>query len=777
MPTQLSPTISSILAAHGPAIGAQPRVIQGAYADYVQRGIACARAAGGQGQLFAEAETGTGKTLGYLVAALMDCAEHGSRAIVATHTKALQRQILQRNEDGTLAAGCDMAKAVAIVEAQTGKRLTAALRLGRRNFVDDVRAERVVTALLKKSKRDEEESEILSRFVAWAKEHPGAEIRDFLEEEGLDALPCGIEAEDVCISATTNKKEAAYLAYKAHAEDSRAADIVVTNHALLVANALNGGRLLHDADRDLGVLIVDECDRLESAARSASSDLLPLIDFRTAAAKWNALHEDGRGNEILSAIDQIIAFMDGIFDQYADASGDETIVFWEDTSKGVRGHLLERMKSLAESLKPALQMRIDVGDQDAEELKYVQSYGSEFLSLFKEMASTETKDILAMRWSPTRHNPSLRRFRLYPARLLKSMWSVWTNLTPEKDGEDADAKKDKKDAIPKTQEELDRLERMRAKALILTSATISSPDSTGRLNIVELSNVYGIFAPTNPCAAMHDKGTVFAPDKFGHVKFVFSHTRAPEPFLEAVVADDGEKIRKINPDWVAYTVRGIKAAMQQGGRVLVLCNSYRATQPICDALRVAGIAPIEKTRGNTAESCRRQFVGNPNGVFVTPGAWEGFDLSGEKGPDGEPAKIKHVVMTQLPFSRPDGPIQKAMKNFLMKTRGMPESRADGIIYGQIQSAAMRRFKQGFGRGIRSATDSFTFWITDPRAPRSDVAQNALPPGENYNRQFIYAIPARFRKTSTGDSAWSRGSVLDVDGLLMTAESMRELEEI
>jgi hypothetical protein len=482
------------------------------------------------------------------------------------------------------------------------------------------------------------------------------------------------------------------------------------------------------------------------------------------------LHDDDRGAAILSAIDQVSAFMGGIHGQYAHVPDEESIVFWEDAPKNMQVKLIGYMNALADALEPAMHLVVHPSDVDADEMGDVQSYGMEFLSLFKEMTAAETKDILALRWSPTKHFPSLRRFRLYPARVLKSMWSVWTNLAsgPENKGQ----------AIEKSEEERDRLERMRAKALILTSATISSPDSTGKLNIVELSNTYGIFAAGNPCQSLHDKGAAFAPEKFGHVKFVFSHTQAPEPFLEAELTEAGEKTRKINPAWVSYTVKGIKAAMQQGGRVLVLANSYRATAQICDALRMHDIVPIEKTKASTSESCRRQFVGNPAGVFVTPGAWEGFDLSGEEGPDGKPAKVKHVVVTQLPFSRPDGPVQKAMKNFLMNTRGMPEERVDAIIYGQIQSAALRRFKQGFGRGIRSATDSFTFWITDPRVPRSTVAQNALPPGVNHNTQFIYAIPKRFRKTPSGDSAWNDGSVLGLDGVLISSEEMRsQMEEV
>ena len=135
----------------------------------------------------------------------------------------------------------------------------------------------------------------------------------------------------------------------------------------------------------------------------------------------------------------------------------------------------------------------------------------------------------------------------------------------------------------------------------------------------------------------------------------------------------------------------------------------------------------------------------------------------------------HVVMTQLPYSRVDGPFTKALYMHLTKVRGLDDEKANGVIYGNIRAAAMRKAKQGFGRGIRGPKDSFTFWIGDPRMPRSAVFNDHPGKGSKVRVQngFIAIIPKRFRSSGIADSAWDCGSVMRVDGSVQTLGDLRE----
>ena len=84
-----------------------------------------ARAIASGTHLLVQAGTGTGKSLAYLVPAMIHAVDDGERAVVSTATLALQRQILTR--DAPLAADA--------VEALTGRRPVVALLKGWQNYL------------------------------------------------------------------------------------------------------------------------------------------------------------------------------------------------------------------------------------------------------------------------------------------------------------------------------------------------------------------------------------------------------------------------------------------------------------------------------------------------------------------------------------------------------------------------------------------------------------------------------------------------------------------
>ncbi|MHB1770608.1 MAG: ATP-dependent DNA helicase [Acidimicrobiales bacterium] len=748
---------SEVLSVHGHAASLKRNSVQGEYADYVQRGIAVARRSG-YGQFMVEAETGTGKTLGYLVPAGLDCVVHNSRAIVATHTVALQRQILHFDSSGHLAPECDMARALEIVKAATGKRLTAALRLGMRNFLDADRALKSVERVLGKRGLRRDVREAAEVFAEWARLNPGAQIQAFLEEEELPSLPGGLLFDDVCITGASRKSEVSYLKYLEHVAASKRADLLVTNHAMLMVNSLRGrNRLLHAEDdgREVGVLVVDECDRLEQAARSATSDLVPILPIASALADWAREHSGKTVKAAQEAIEKLRVTLLDLRTEDDDAR-EEEVRFWDELEPSARRKVFNRLGAAREALAPFLDLK--GADECLETIQgYVEALDNVIERIGKTTADGSGDGVVALRWSPTRHFPSIRTFRLRPARLLKRMWDVWVNGEGEEQDEDP----------------------LRAKALILTSATIGMPAETGRVNFSEMSSVYGIYGKRNACDALNRSGEgVFAPKKYGDVQFVFAHPGAPAVYLEEGEATEEDR-RELNPKWVEYTVKAILAAHARGGRTLVLANSYRATEAICAALRKGKRAPepIEKTRSANQEMCVRAFVADANGVFVTPGAWEGFDISQRIGADGKKLGngIKHVVITQVPFSAPDGPFGKALERHLLRS-GKNASEARGLVFNRLFAEAVRKFKQGFGRGIRGAQDSFTLWLTDPRFPRSDLADtlpNDSKVTQRVETKFRLAIPKRFRSSVDGDSPWDCGEVLMLDGTVLEADAIAE----
>jgi ATP-dependent DNA helicase DinG len=773
METETLTRAAEAIRKHGPAVGLHQNPVQQAYADFVAEGIDAARNGGDArpgGQLFAEAETGVGKTIGYLVAAGLDCVEHGSRAIIATHTLALQHQIIDRLPNGELDPGCDMAKALRIIELETGVRLKAALRIGRRNFVDSDRVRTVVQRLRKTRELSAEDDADLSALEGWADEHPGGEFRQFLEEYGLDALPCGLAQEDICINAETNNK-VARAALERHVKDTHDADLVVTNHALLIRQAIAIGQPILEGDdpndtRPLGVIVVDECDRFPDAAASASSELLPLNSFLASARAWST-GNDAERDAVIKAIEDLREHMMDLRDQFASTNKHEVVALLDDMSASERKAIVEHIEAIGSALSPLMLRPVNADENETE----LREHAQELASIYRAIKGMQQPDagttaqkasVVALRWSPTKHYPSLRTFRLQPARLLKRIWSVWT-------GSDADAE------APSEQLDLfngrAKKPRSRAKALILTSATVSAPSRNDQPDLTEISDAYGIYPPSNACNDLNRRGMVFTPKRFGTAKIVFSDPAAPMPFLpgkEAPAADmdeEDEILVQINPAWVSYITKMAAAAHAEGGRVLVLGTSYRATAALAESMRAAGLPVIEKTRDVTVGSCASKLVADPGGVFVTPGSWEGFDISRFTGPDGKPAKIKHVIMSQIPFGRVDNGFNRAMAAELQR-RGMSAERSNRMIHAIMRAHAARKAKQGFGRGIRGPSDSFTFWIGDVRFPRHASYNAKLPanPAAKTYGTMAYIIPRRFRQSvGIAKSAWDQATLFTVDG--------------
>jgi len=94
--------------------------------------------------------------------------------------------------------------------------------------------------------------------------------------------------------------------------------------------------------------------------------------------------------------------------------------------------------------------------------------------------------------------------------------------------------------------------------------------------------------------------------------------------------------------------------------------------------------------------------------------WQGVDVRGRS--------LRNVIITKLPFDPPDRPIVEARAEHIRAAGGDPFSE-DAL------PRAILRFKQGFGRLIRSATDTGQVVILDPRVHTTA-----------YGRRFLQALP-------------------------------------
>ncbi|MEU0631128.1 ATP-dependent DNA helicase [Streptomyces sp. NPDC005989] len=253
------PSLPELLHAAVTAVGGTERPGQAAMAEAVEAAV------DDNSHLLVQAGTGTGKSLGYLVPALA----HGERVVVATATLALQRQLVER----------DLPRTVDALHPLLRRRPDFAMLKGRSNYLCLHRLHEGVP-------QDEEEG-LFDQFEAAAPSSKLGQdllrLRDWsddTESGDRDDLTPGV-SDRAWAQVSVSSREclgASKCAYGAECfaelarERAKLADVVVTNHALLAIDAIEGAPVLPQHE----VLIVDEAHELVSRVTGvATGELTP----------------------------------------------------------------------------------------------------------------------------------------------------------------------------------------------------------------------------------------------------------------------------------------------------------------------------------------------------------------------------------------------------------------------------------------------------------------------------------------------------------------------
>ena len=195
--------------------------------------------------LLVEAGTGVGKTLAYLVPLLAALEDGEQRAVISTHTRALQRQILEQ----------DLPR----LQPLLGERRFALL-MGRSNYL----CRRQREAFLSRGTADFDEALQTAAFLIWL-----AETEEGMREELVDhpvlAGQCErlFDSADLCLPQLCYDGKSCFV--QRARRRAREADLLVVNHALLMADLQAGGTLIGEVDH----LVVDEAHRLPAVALEA----------------------------------------------------------------------------------------------------------------------------------------------------------------------------------------------------------------------------------------------------------------------------------------------------------------------------------------------------------------------------------------------------------------------------------------------------------------------------------------------------------------------------
>ena len=279
------------------AIGGQPREGQ------IEMAEAVANALSDRHHLLVQAGTGTGKSLAYLVPALV----HGKKVLVATATLALQRQLVER----------DLPRIKGALEKELGRELTFAVYKGVGNYLclqkmNSAEADPDGELLLEIGTLEKD----AKRLRAWA-ETPGVSgDRDDAPDVDRRVWYANSVSGRECIG----KDDCAYgsqcFAVNAKAK-AQTADVVVTNHTLLAIEIVDSHPILPERD----AVILDEAHEFMDRTTQAVTEELTAARVERAA-KMAKKHLPGKASDAFAkAADN---FAEALNDFAADVRNDPT---------------------------------------------------------------------------------------------------------------------------------------------------------------------------------------------------------------------------------------------------------------------------------------------------------------------------------------------------------------------------------------------------------------------------------------------------------------------
>jgi ATP-dependent DNA helicase DinG len=673
------PDTATLLAAAVEAIGGAERPGQ------VEMALAAERAIAAGEHLAAQAGTGTGKSLAYLVPAIRHAVEKRTTVVVSTATIALQRQLVDR----------DLPRLAETLGPLLGRELKFAILKGRRNYLC---LNKVQTGGLDDPEEDEgaglfdpQQLSALGRQVKrlneWAEETTTGDRDELVPGVNEQAWRQVSVTAKECLGAQRCPQGTECFAELARAEAGEA-HVVVTNHALLAIDALEDFQVLPEHD----VVIVDEAHELVDRVTSVATGDLSAAAVETAARRCGRLVEEGLADRLKESAEGLSLLLEelpgGRMDVLSPALGN--------TLAAVRDAAHACLTAVGPEKKDS-----DAGTMAA-----------------RKAARSALEDL---------HDTAVRLLESFQPEISARFDVVWVEKPFVQDGRPR--RPPSLHVAPIGVGGLLRTTLFERRTAILTSATLTLGGSFEPLarqwGLPPLENTGNAAGGTPRDAKTAAEGLARTATDEGEKKdkekeVVWSGLDAGSPFdhPRSGILYVARHLPQPGRDGLAdaYLTEITELIEAAGGRTLGLFSSMRAARQAADELKDHLTHPLLCQGEDSTSLLVKQFAEDERtSLFGTLSLWQGVDVPGPS--------LQLVIMDRIPFPRPDDPVSSA------RSRAVAARGGNGFMAVAATHAALL-LAQGAGRLLRSMDDRGVVAVLDPRlatARYGGFLKASLPP--------------------------------------------------
>jgi len=632
--------------------------------------------------LLVEAGTGTGKSMAYLIPAALWAMQNNTRVVISTNTINLQDQLINKD--------------IPDLSAALGLDLRAAVLKGRSNYLCPRRLE----SLRRRNPETVEEMRVLAKILVWLGTTRSGDRSELNLNGPAEREVWGrLSAEDEgCSTENCIKRTGGACPFYRARQAAQSAHLLIVNHALLLADVATGNRVLPEYQ----MLIIDEAHHLEDATTNALSFRVTQWDVdrllhelggpNSAALGWllsatqDALRPGDYANlsHLVQTITDLAFNFDVLSRQFFLALDQFLLEQREGRPVGTYSHQ-ERILP-ATRTQPAWADVEQIWDEAERSLKpLVETLATTIQSLTEILDRLEEQDEelfgtlsnLYRRFGELHDNVSAMVFKPDPEKI------YWVEINPN-------GSRLALNAAPLHIGSLMQRYLWHEKlSVILTSATLTAAGEFDYL-----------------------RGRLYAEDAYElALGSPFDYENAALLYIANDIPEPGDRYGHQR----AVESGLINLCRATGGRTLALFTSYdqlkRTSQAIAPILAKDDILVYEQGEGASAHSLLESFRTTERAVLLgTRAFWEGVDVPGEA--------LSVLVIVKLPFDVPSDPIIAARS----------ETFEDPFNQYSLPEAILR-FRQGFGRLIRTQNDRGVVAILDKRILT-----------KRYGRLFIESLP-------------------------------------